>query len=188
MYDYLVVGSGLYGATFAHEAHQHGKSVLVIDKRPNIAGNIYTETTFGKIYHRYTLLKQTLLHVDKFKELGVNLKLYQGANWMDIPRDAVCYFMDYFDEHENVRKLFMTGYCSDEFWIQTILKNSEFESRIDGDIHRYIKWEKQYDNYPAVLDEREFPKIKAGNYQFARKFNPQYSAALKRMIDDELHL
>ena len=43
MYDYLVVGSGLYGATVAHEAHQHGKSVLVIDKRPNIAGNIYTE-------------------------------------------------------------------------------------------------------------------------------------------------
>ena len=47
MYDYLVVGSGLYGATFAHEAHQHGKSVLVIDKRPNIAGNIYTEKVEG---------------------------------------------------------------------------------------------------------------------------------------------
>ena len=43
MYDYLVVGSGLYGATFAQQAKAHGKSVLVIDKRPNIAGNIYTE-------------------------------------------------------------------------------------------------------------------------------------------------
>lgn len=42
-YDYLVVGSGLYGAIFAHEAKAHGKSVLVVDKRPNIAGNIYTE-------------------------------------------------------------------------------------------------------------------------------------------------
>ena len=42
MYDYLVVGSGLYGAIFAHEAKAHGKSVLVVDKRPNIAGNIYT--------------------------------------------------------------------------------------------------------------------------------------------------
>lgn len=40
MYDYLVVGSGLYGAIFAHEAKAHGKSVLVVDKRPNIAGNI----------------------------------------------------------------------------------------------------------------------------------------------------
>ena len=43
MYDYLVVGAGLYGAVFAHEAKKHGKSVLVIDKRPNIAGNVYTE-------------------------------------------------------------------------------------------------------------------------------------------------
>lgn len=38
MYDYLVVDSGLYGATFAQQAKAHGKSVLVIDKRPNIAG------------------------------------------------------------------------------------------------------------------------------------------------------
>jgi UDP-galactopyranose mutase len=42
-YDYLVVGAGLYGATFAHEAKKAGKSVLVIDKRPHIAGNVYTE-------------------------------------------------------------------------------------------------------------------------------------------------
>lgn len=42
-YDYLVVGAGLYGAIFAHEAKKCGKTVLVIDKRPNIAGNIYTE-------------------------------------------------------------------------------------------------------------------------------------------------
>ena len=43
MYDYLVVGSGLYGAIFACEAKKNGKNVLVIDKRPNIGGNIYTE-------------------------------------------------------------------------------------------------------------------------------------------------
>ena len=41
-YDFLVVGSGLYGAIFAHEAKAKGKSVLVVDKRPNIAGNVYT--------------------------------------------------------------------------------------------------------------------------------------------------
>lgn len=51
--DYLVVGSGLYGAVFAHEAKALGKSVLVIDKRPNIAGNIYTETMEGIHVHKY---------------------------------------------------------------------------------------------------------------------------------------
>ena len=53
MYDYLVVGSGLYGAIFAHEAKAHGKSVLVVDKRPNIAGNVYTENIEGINVHKY---------------------------------------------------------------------------------------------------------------------------------------
>lgn len=53
IYDYLVVGSGLYGSIFAHEAKIHGKSVLVVDKRPNIAGNIYTENIEGINVHKY---------------------------------------------------------------------------------------------------------------------------------------
>ena len=53
MYDYLVVGSGLFGAIFAHEAKEAGKSVLVIDKRPNIAGNVFTEDVEGIHVHKY---------------------------------------------------------------------------------------------------------------------------------------
>ncbi|MEI3166802.1 MAG: UDP-galactopyranose mutase [Lachnospiraceae bacterium] len=53
MYDYLVVGAGLYGAVFAHEAKKYGKSVLVIDKRPNIAGNVYTEDVEKIHVHKY---------------------------------------------------------------------------------------------------------------------------------------
>ena len=52
-YDYLVVGAGLYGAVFAHEARKAGKSVLVIDRRPNIAGNVYTEAVEGIHVHKY---------------------------------------------------------------------------------------------------------------------------------------
>ncbi len=53
MYDYLVVGAGLYGAIFAHEAKNAGKSVVVIDKRPNIAGNVFTEKVQGIHLHKY---------------------------------------------------------------------------------------------------------------------------------------
>ena len=53
MYDYLVVGAGLYGAVFAHEATARGKSVLVIDKRPHVAGNVYTENVEGINVHVY---------------------------------------------------------------------------------------------------------------------------------------
>ena len=53
MFDYLVVGSGLYGAIFACEANKKGKKVLVVDKRPNIGGNIYTEKIEGINVHKY---------------------------------------------------------------------------------------------------------------------------------------
>ena len=53
MYDYLIVGAGLYGAVFAHEARKAGKKVLVIDRRPNIAGNVYTEPVEGIQVHKY---------------------------------------------------------------------------------------------------------------------------------------
>lgn len=52
-YDFLIVGAGLFGAVFAHEAKAAGKKVLVIDKRPNIAGNVYTEKVEGIHVHKY---------------------------------------------------------------------------------------------------------------------------------------
>lgn len=52
-YDYLVVGSGLFGSVFARQAADAGKKVLVIDKRPNIARNVYTEKVEGINFHKY---------------------------------------------------------------------------------------------------------------------------------------
>ena len=52
-YDYLIVGAGLYGSTFAHLARQKGKRCLVIDKRPHLGGNIYCEEVEGIHVHKY---------------------------------------------------------------------------------------------------------------------------------------
>lgn len=52
-YDYLIVGSGLYGATFAYKAHQQGKKCLVIDKRSHLGGNVYCENIEGINVHKY---------------------------------------------------------------------------------------------------------------------------------------
>ena len=52
-YDYLIVGSGLFGATFAHLAHKQGTTCLVIDKRPHLGGNIYCENIEGINVHKY---------------------------------------------------------------------------------------------------------------------------------------
>ena len=52
-YDYLIVGAGLFGATFAYKAKQAGRRVLVIDKRPHLGGNIYCENIEGINVHKY---------------------------------------------------------------------------------------------------------------------------------------
>ena len=52
-YDYLIVGSGLFGAMFAYKAMKHGKTCLVIDKRPQVGGNLYCENVEGIPVHKY---------------------------------------------------------------------------------------------------------------------------------------
>ena len=75
-YDYLIVGAGLYGATFAYEASKKGKKCLVIDKRNHIGGNIYCENTNGINVHKYgahifhTSDKEIWNYVNQFAEFN----------------------------------------------------------------------------------------------------------------------
>ena len=75
-YDYLIVGAGLFGAIFAHEANKKGKKCLVIDKRPNVAGNIYTKEMEGIQVHQYgahifhTSNKEVWDYIQQFAEFN----------------------------------------------------------------------------------------------------------------------
>ena len=76
MYDYLIVGAGLFGSVFARQATDAGKKVLVVDKRPNIAGNVYTEDIEKIHVHKYgahifhTNNKEVWEYVTKFAEFN----------------------------------------------------------------------------------------------------------------------
>ena len=76
MYDYLIVGSGLFGAIFAHDAMKKGKTCLVLEKRDHIGGNIYTEEVEGIQVHRYgahifhTSNKEVWDYIQQFAEFN----------------------------------------------------------------------------------------------------------------------
>ncbi len=76
MYNYLIVGAGLFGAVFAYEATKKGKSCLVIDKRTHIGGNVYTESIEGVNVHKYgahifhTSNRETWDYVNQFAEFN----------------------------------------------------------------------------------------------------------------------
>ena len=75
-YDYLIVGSGLFGAVVAQRAHEQGKKVLILEKRPHIAGNVYTEEIEGINVHKYgahifhTNNKEVWEYVNRFTEFN----------------------------------------------------------------------------------------------------------------------
>ncbi len=76
MYDYLIVGSGLYGAVFAHEAKKAGKTCLILEKRNHPGGNVFTEQVEGITVHRYgahifhTNLKEVWDYVNELAEFN----------------------------------------------------------------------------------------------------------------------
>lgn len=76
MYDYLIVGAGLFGAVFSHEAHRHGKTCLVVEKRSHIAGNVYCKDVEGIHVHQYgahifhTSDKEIWDYVNQFAEFN----------------------------------------------------------------------------------------------------------------------
>lgn len=144
-------------------------------------------TFIGKLYHHFLLLSETILRVNKFKRLNIELEIYDGANWVDIPRDAAVFALKYLEQKSNLRRMFETGFCSDEFWLQTILVNQpQFKARIVNDNHRYVKWVKQHGSFPAIIDQNDFDLIPK-TAQFIRKIEPRYSNQLIQQLNQRDH-
>ncbi|WP_076459657.1 beta-1,6-N-acetylglucosaminyltransferase [Limosilactobacillus caccae] len=150
---------------------------------------INRRTTFGKIYHRILLLIQTVLRVNKLKKYNLQDNyIYAGQEWVDIPRDALQYAIDYYDKHPELEKIFSTSFCSDEMWLQTILCNSQYKLRINKDIHHYIEMHEKHGSRPAILDEEDYEKISSGNYWWARKVERPISDKLIALLDKNMKL
>lgn len=154
----------------ANEIVRSGESVLNWQKFYYNYDVIKRRTLFGKIYHRFIYHIQRILRIDKLKKYNIDYEIYIGSNWADLPRDSVEYAIQELENNENFRKVLETGCFSDEFWLPTVLCNSEeFKSQIDKNTHRFIKWEKRNGSFPAALDERDIDEIIQSDCYFARK-------------------
>lgn len=148
---------------------------------------INRRTGFGKIYHRFLLLIETILRINKLKKFGISdEQIYSGQEWFDVPRDVAEYLINVFEKNETWEKIFSTSFCSDEMFIPTILCNSSYVSRIDKNIHRYILPVKRHGSLPSILDVTDFRKIKNGNYWWGRKIEGPYSDELVDKINKEI--
>ena len=141
----------------------------------------------GKIFHRLNISVQTILRINKFKKLETKVEFYTGSQWFDVPREVLVYVLDYLEKNDELYKLFKTSFCSDEFWLNTIvMNNAVFRKRVTGNNHRFMKWIHKNGSYPAVLDEDDYLDLKDSDAFFARKFTNECSKQLIAELDKVL--
>ena len=199
-YDYISIISGdclpLKSDSLIKEflEKNNGKEFIGVEKSfnkkelENRVKYIYPKWRFNKQCTNVKLplkIKRTLQiklslfkYNSKFKYLP---KLYKGCNWFTISKDLVEYITKYLDENGDYIEAFQNSFCSDEVFFQTIVMNSKFRNnvyRINENVDdnlmslRYIDW-KSGSQYPKVLSENDFEKIKNTECIIGRKFNSE---------------
>lgn len=113
-------------------------------------------------------------------------KYYFGSSWWSINEDSAEYIISFLDDtkHKNFVNIFYYSDSPDEMVFQTILLNSKYKDLCVDDNLRYIDWDKKREG-PAVLDDRDFLKIKKSDKLFARKFDIKKSATLIKKLKNE---
>ena len=203
-YDYLIVGSGLYGATFANLAKKDGKKVLVIEKRPNIAGNIYTEEIEGIQVHKYgahifhTDYKDVWEYVNSFIEFNryTNSPIARIGNeiynmpfnmntfskiWNDVftPSDAL--------RHINEERKEMEGKEPSNLEEQAIslVGRTIYEKLIKGYTEK--QWNRDCKDLPAFIIKRLPVRLTYDNNYFNDKYQGipigGYTKLIEKMLD-----
>lgn len=202
-YDYLIVGAGLFGSTFANLAHKQGKKVLVIDRRDHIAGNIYTEEIEGIQVHRYgahifhTDYKDVWDYVNSFVEFNrytnspvarINNEIYNmpfnmntfAKIWNDVftPEDAM--------RHINEEKKEITGEPKNlEEQAISLVGRTIYEKLIKGYTEK--QWGRSCTELPSFIIKRLPVRLVYDNNYFNDRYQGipigGYTKLVEKMLD-----
>ena len=105
-------------------------------------------------------------------------KLFAGSTYWSLHRDAVRKVATYATSNPGLLKRMKHSFCSEEFYFQTILLNSDLASTLIQGNKRFIVWEKRHGSLPAFLDDSDLPQITQSDALFARKMDHRISASL----------
>jgi len=192
-YDYLIVGAGLYGATFAYKAHKEGKKCLVIDKRSHLGGNVYCENQEGINVHKYgahifhTSNKQVWDFVNSIVEfnrytnspvanykgklynLPFNMNTFYQMWGVTTPKDALAKIEE--QKAEAVKKMKLEGVTEPrnlEEQAQLLIGKDIYEKLIKGYTEK--QWGRKCTDLPAFIIKRLPVRFVFDNNYFNDKY------------------
>lgn len=104
--------------------------------------------------------------------------LYGGSTYWSLHRSAVKEVIDYTHQRPALLKRMKHSFCSEEFYFQTILMNSDLKDSFETDNKRFILWEEKHGSKPGILDLEDLSELQNSHAFFARKLDVKKSAAL----------
>lgn len=150
---------------------------------------------FLDVFYAHKLVKWVLILVKIQKKFSIKRpfpskikKYYGGSSWWSLSKNTLQYVIDYTKNNKYLLKRMKYTLASDEIYFQTVIMNSKHSKNVINDNLRYIDWNPErvgkYSPSPALLDIKDFEKIKNSNKLFARKFDVPFSDELKYKITE----
>jgi hypothetical protein len=136
----------------------------------------------GYLSHRINTVIARLQNYTGIKR-RLRYELYGGSNWFNLSAEAIKYIVKYIEQHPEYLRQFRHSSCADEIFVQSIILNSDFRSRVVADDLRFIDWSSGPE-YPRLLRNSDFDKlVQVKDKFFARKFDEEKD----RVIIERLH-
>ncbi|MCR5407398.1 MAG: UDP-galactopyranose mutase [Lachnospiraceae bacterium] len=209
-YDYLIVGAGLFGAVFAHEAYKAGRKCLVIDRRSHIGGNVYTENIEGINVHKYgahifhTSNREVWDYVNGFAEfnrytnspvarykdelynLPFNMNTFHALWGVRTPKEARAKIEE--QKAEAVEEMRAAGVSEPRNLREqalTLIGRDIYEKLVEGYTEK--QWGRRADELPAFIIRRLPVRFTYDNNYFNDKYQgiPEggYTALIEKMLE-----
>lgn len=114
-------------------------------------------------------------------------KLYGGSTWWTLKRETLLYIQDFTQNNKPLLNRLKYTFCSEEFYFQTVIMNSEFSKNVVNNNLRFIDWNDRNGSNPAFLDKTDLENINNSENLFARKFRKEISHELQTLLKKQIN-
>jgi hypothetical protein len=182
--DYPIKSNGEIGAYLArHQGAEFIESFsLMKPNRWSEQGGYFK--TPEKALCRHLRFRSRVVRIPGLRRMPAGLEPFGGSQWWTLSREAINYIARFVDNTPKFVSFSKQSFIPDESFVQTIISNSLFASRVTGSDHRVIVWDRPTPPYPATLKINDLDMLIASDCLFARKFNANVDAKILDVLDE----
>jgi Core-2/I-Branching enzyme len=137
-----------------------------------------------KVLCRHLRFRSRVMRIPGLRRMPAGLEPFGGSQWWTLSREAITYIARFVENTPKLVSFSKQSFIPDESFVQTIISNSSFASRVTGSDHRVIVWDRPAPPYPATLTMNDLDMLLASDCLFARKFDAKLDSKILDALDE----